>query len=155
MDEKKYISIAKENIFVLRQFLKNAAKNYLNKVRLLEAELHATEGNKAEAILCYQQAIALSSKHGFLLEHALSCERRAIFYLGDNSIESATESFQESFLHYKKWGSERKVKHLSETYPAFAKKNARQLFSRDGVEFGRPVFGFRFYVNIFLGHFNI
>jgi len=120
--KKKYISIAKENIFVLRQFSQNAAQNYLNKVSLLEAELQAIQGNKAEALSCYQQAIALSSKHGFLLEHALSCERRAIFYLNSNSIESATESLQDSYLNYKKWGSERKLKHLSDTYPVLVKK---------------------------------
>ena len=120
LKRKEYVKIAKENLLNLRKLSNNSPHNYLNKVLLLEAELELVQGNTQEATSCFRQAIGLSNKHGFLLEQALALERTGILFLKINSPESALDSLSKCYLYYKKWGSEAKMKHLTDSYPALA-----------------------------------
>jgi len=118
--KEKYMKIIEENIINLKHYAENAPMNYLNKARLLEAELAVLHKNEAQAKSLFQKAISLSKKHGFVHEQALACERFATFYLELESQPDATELLLQSYNCYKALGAESKMLHLIKRYPFLA-----------------------------------
>ena len=136
-ENTKHIEDAEECIAKLRSFSENSPSNFLNKIYLLEAELLSIRGNDVCQIKsCYDQAIALSKKYGFIHEEAISCENAGRFYLKSNLVDhnaTALKYLLKSYKCYASWGATSKMKQLTEQYPMLKKENAKAPLPQDVV----------------------
>ena len=103
--------------------------NWKNKVLLMEAEYHNTQGEFDQAASCYQESIKAARKHKFLQEEALGSQLAAIFFLERGTYKTAWSYFDHSVKCYKKWGASAVAKRVSECM--------RKEFGSDTVLAGR------------------
>jgi len=113
---------AKHSILKFKDLSDNTPENFSNKYHLLEAELSAVDKNESQAIMHYRQAIYLSSRHSFVHEEALACERAGMFYLELGAEESAIPLLLQSYRRYEIWGATSKKNHLLKCYPLISDK---------------------------------
>jgi tetratricopeptide (TPR) repeat protein len=86
--------------------------NFLGKYYLLEAELAALSGRKANAFRLFVTAISTSQQGNFMFLTALANERTARFLLEQNDAKGAMTYFQEALVRYRDWGGWAKVEHM-------------------------------------------
>lgn len=115
-DKEILLKDAEESIKELKSYVKHAPMNYLNKYRLLQAEMAVVLGDNFQAVAHYQEAIRLSQKYCFLHEEAICCERFGLFYLESNSMKNASQMLIKSYTCYEKWGADEKTKNLKKKY---------------------------------------
>ncbi|WP_414545420.1 AAA family ATPase [Nostoc sp. CCY0012] len=101
----------------IQKWSQYAPSNYSHKLALIEAELYRVQGDTAQAIACYDNAINLAQKHQYLNELALANELTAKFYLGQNQLKVAQAYMQDARYFYLQWGAMAKVKFLENKYP--------------------------------------
>ncbi|WP_413160619.1 AAA family ATPase [Capilliphycus salinus ALCB114379] len=106
-----------ENQQKIKQFVKNAPDNFLNKFYLVEAERYRVLDEKLAAIEMYESAIAEAKKQGFIQEESLANELAAKFYLSWNKEKIAQTYMIEAYYAYSRWGAQAKVEDLEKRYP--------------------------------------
>lgn len=79
--------------------------NFSNKLSLLEAEQHYYLKNDTQAIIKYENAIAMSKKHRFVHEEGLCEEKYGTFLLHRHQNDAANEHFHYAKSCYQKWGA--------------------------------------------------
>lgn len=96
----------------------SAPENHLHKVKLIAAELAAI-AHKNHAWHLYQQAIDLSSKHGFIEHQALAQELAGHYWQRQEKASMAKDYFQQAYQSYVDWGANNKAKNLAEHFLSF------------------------------------
>ena len=114
--KNKHLKMSKECICVAIAEMKVAAANsdwnFLNKLRLLEAEQTSITKRHmtTQAIDLYKASIECAKKSGFIHEQGLACEKAGFYFKNilDNK-EKALEYFKQARECYEEWGSSMKV----------------------------------------------
>lgn len=91
--------------------------NFASHAVLLEGEIARLEGRLLEAEHCYEQAIELAQRNGFLHIEALSNELAARFYQHRGLHKIARVYLQDARYGYQRWGAEGKVRQLEAEHP--------------------------------------
>jgi DNA-binding SARP family transcriptional activator len=113
--KKRHASKSKEGLRKAIAAMKDAAANsewnFMNKLRLLEAEQQSiTHQRHFLAIDLYDASIQSAKKSGFIHEQGLACEKAGFYFknkAGNN--EKALEYFKQARACYDEWGSKMKV----------------------------------------------
>jgi predicted ATPase/signal transduction histidine kinase/tRNA A-37 threonylcarbamoyl transferase component Bud32 len=100
----------------MRTWAAHAPMNHLHKYHLMNAERARVFAQEHRAMTCYESAISLAGKHGYLQEEALAYELSARFHLAYGRPRMAKACLQEARYCYQRWGATAKVKHLEEEY---------------------------------------
>jgi predicted ATPase/signal transduction histidine kinase/tRNA A-37 threonylcarbamoyl transferase component Bud32 len=116
----------RSNVEKIQKWAHYAPKNYQHKLDLIYAEQHRVLGNKAEAIDCYDLAIAGAKENGYLNEAAIANELAAKFYLNWNKEKIAQPYMQEAYYGYARWGAKAKINDLEKRYPQLLKPILQQ-----------------------------
>ena len=83
---------------------------YQHSLKLLEAELALTNGNKDGAARLYDEAVHAAEKSGLLHQSALACERAAMFHSSVASDETLASAYLDQARDlYLRWGAKRNV----------------------------------------------
>jgi predicted ATPase/signal transduction histidine kinase len=96
---------------------KDCPENIRHKYLLIQAEKARLNGQKAEAIDCYEQSIAQALAQGYGYEAALANELAAKFYLEWGKEKVAAGYMQEAYYGYSRWGAKAKTDDLETRYP--------------------------------------
>lgn len=80
----------------------------------LEAELCSFEKNLAGAETSYASAIEAAASSGFIHEKGLSCELAGLHYEKIGRLPTALDFFRQARDCYEEWGSQLKVKSISQ-----------------------------------------
>ena len=110
-------------VIKLRNYSEVNPVNFLNKQKLMEAELHGVANDIAKAKACYKEAIVHSKANNFIHEEALSMERAALFHLKIEEKDEAIIMLQQSYQLYQRWGAFGKSSQLKSLYPEVKFKN--------------------------------
>ena len=87
--------------------------NFRHKLLLLNAELESLSGDLDKAARTYDEAISVATKHGFIHEQAIACERAGLFFSERmRNTERAKQYFARSYTYYIGWGASRKASDL-------------------------------------------
>eukprot|EP00577_Skeletonema_sp_RCC1716_P008541 CAMPEP_0113418196 /NCGR_PEP_ID=MMETSP0013_2-20120614/26075_1 /TAXON_ID=2843 ORGANISM="Skeletonema costatum, Strain 1716" /NCGR_SAMPLE_ID=MMETSP0013_2 /ASSEMBLY_ACC=CAM_ASM_000158 /LENGTH=743 /DNA_ID=CAMNT_0000305411 /DNA_START=1 /DNA_END=2232 /DNA_ORIENTATION=- /assembly_acc=CAM_ASM_000158 len=112
--KNRHVSKNKEGLRKAIAAMKDAAANsewnFMNKLRLLEAEQKSITQNHWLAIDLYDASIQSAKKSGFIHEQGLACEKAGLYFKNkDSNNEKALEYFQQALECYEEWGSKMKV----------------------------------------------
>lgn len=91
---------------------KHSAANFENKLRLLEAEYHASMCNITAAKAAYEASARLSREHGLIHEQGLACELYAKFLTSIIETDGAMHSFKCAHACYVQWGAAAKAEQV-------------------------------------------
>ena len=94
-----------------------APMNYLHKYDLVEAEKHRVLGQYLEAMDYCDRAIAGAKKNEYIQEEAIGNDLAAKLYLSRGQEKIAQVYMRDACYCYTCWGSQAKVKKLSDKYP--------------------------------------
>jgi hypothetical protein len=124
---RRNLRIARRCLTTMRSFAKDCSENFLNKQKLLEAELSSLSGRKSvtrQANELYGEAYRLACNQGFIFEAALTCEL-AGDYMHAHEVDRALaqEYWEEAHARYVEWGAEAKVRHLRTRIDCHAESN--------------------------------
>eukprot|EP00565_Helicotheca_tamesis_P003051 CAMPEP_0185740106 /NCGR_PEP_ID=MMETSP1171-20130828/37025_1 /TAXON_ID=374046 /ORGANISM="Helicotheca tamensis, Strain CCMP826" /LENGTH=346 /DNA_ID=CAMNT_0028411865 /DNA_START=87 /DNA_END=1127 /DNA_ORIENTATION=+ len=111
------IELAYESFNKMEEWAKDAPCNCEHKLVLLHAEQCHFSGKEIPAIEKYESAITLSSKNGFIQDHALSCERTAAYYLENGDESKASYYYGKAHDAYLEWGAKAKADHMCRDSP--------------------------------------
>lgn len=109
----------------LREWEATAPENFAHRAALVEAEWHRVSGNDAEALRCYQAAIAGANKHQYLHHEAMANELVARHHLAEGRHQAAVGHLLEARLLYSRWGARRKARMLDEEFPRVLSRQRR------------------------------
>lgn len=114
-DEQR--GILDQNIMCIKEWSTRAKATWLHKSVLLEAEvMRISDSTQQLQILdCYDYAISLANKSGFIHDAALINERCGT-WLHDISKKRATPYLQESYRCYNAWGATHKANELRKQF---------------------------------------
>ena len=97
-------------IAAMKDAAANSEWNFMNKLRLLEAEQQSITQNHWLAIDLYDASIQSAKKSGFIHEQGLACEKAGLYFKNKGSNnEKALEYFKQAVECYEEWGSKMKV----------------------------------------------
>ena len=104
---------ALEGIAALRHAASNSDWNYTGKLRLLEAEHAAAEGNSfgdtRQVLATYNASIASAKHSRFIHEQGLACEKAGFYCKKAGDVKNALIYFNQARQCYSEWGSSVKV----------------------------------------------
>lgn len=106
--------VAKNALESIRRASHESKWNYSNKVHLLEAEYFSLRWKNDEAKIAYDAAIAASRSSKFIHEQGLACELAGFHYTRIEKYDTAREFFNQAKTCYNEWGSQMKVKHVTD-----------------------------------------
>ncbi|MFB2919651.1 trifunctional serine/threonine-protein kinase/ATP-binding protein/sensor histidine kinase [Aerosakkonema funiforme] len=118
-EQKQYIKKVRSQQNKMKKWAVYAPYNFEHKYLLVEAEKARVLRKEGKATDCYERAIALAKKHGYIQEEALANELAAEFNFSLGKEKIAHTYLTEAYYGYIRWGAKSKVKHLSERYPEF------------------------------------
>ncbi|OKH32648.1 histidine kinase [[Phormidium ambiguum] IAM M-71] len=113
----QYWSILQRQQQILKQNADECPANFLHRYLLLSAEMAHLNSNYAEAIDCYDRAIASATANEYIHETALANELAAKFYLNWGKERIAQDYLIEAYYGYARWGAKAKVADLETHYP--------------------------------------
>ena len=105
----KYKEVVQDAILAMKDAAANSEWNFMNKLRLLEAEQQSRRHSHRKAIDFYNASIEAAKKSGFIHEQGLACEKAAFYFMRKKDVEKAFEYFKQARECYEGWGSRMKV----------------------------------------------
>jgi len=97
-------------IAAMKDAAANSEWNFMNKLRLLEAEQQSITQRHFLAIDLYDASIQSAKKSGFIHEQGLAYEKAGFYFKNKGSNnEKALEYFKQAVECYEEWGSKMKV----------------------------------------------
>ncbi|MCP5007813.1 MAG: AAA family ATPase [Planctomycetes bacterium] len=103
----------------MKKWADHCPVNFLHLQLLMEAEMARLQNKRPRAEQYYDQAIKMANENEYHRDEAMANEWAAKFYL-EKGYEKAAEGYlRQAHYFYYRWGAERKVLHLEETYPNF------------------------------------
>ncbi|MEG4076383.1 AAA family ATPase, partial [Microcoleus sp. Pol14C2] len=116
-ENSRILENIRANVEKIQDWAHYAPTNHQHKLDLIYAEQYRVLGNKAEAIDCYDCAIAGAKENEYIQEEALANELAAKFYLDWGKEKIAAGYMQEAYYCYARWGAKAKVADLETRYP--------------------------------------
>ncbi|MEG4010125.1 AAA family ATPase [Microcoleus sp. Pol11C1] len=116
-ESSRILENIRANVEKIQDWAHYAPTNHQHKLDLIYAEQYRVLGNKAEAIDCYDRAIAAAKENEYIQEEALANELAAKFYLDWGKEKIAAGYMQEAYYCYARWGAKAKVADLETRYP--------------------------------------
>jgi predicted ATPase/signal transduction histidine kinase len=101
----------------LTRWQQDCPENIRHKCLLIQAEKARLNGQKADAIDLYEQAIAEAQAQEYTYEEALANELAARFYLNWGKEKIAQDYLTNAYYSYARWGAKAKVQALESRYP--------------------------------------
>ncbi|HJX21608.1 MAG TPA: hypothetical protein VJ454_11500, partial [Steroidobacteraceae bacterium] len=101
----------------LREWADNYPPTFGDKHALVSGEIARLEGQDADAMRLYEQAIQSARDHGFVQNEGLSQEVAARFYAARGFDTIAHAYLREARRCYLRWGAFGKVRQLEQLYP--------------------------------------
>jgi len=92
-------------------------ENFTARVALIAAELARMDGQDLAALQSYEESIVAARKNGFINEEALGFELAGRFYVARGLETSGYAHLGHARACYKRWGADRKVRQLEDSYP--------------------------------------
>lgn len=114
------LSIATTFIDLLKQWAALAPMNFAHKLALVEAEHARITGVNGRAMECFNEAIRLARKNGYIQDEALAYEREAVFYNALGREDIAGHTLRKSVEAFKSWGALGKVEDLERRFKSLA-----------------------------------
>jgi predicted ATPase/serine phosphatase RsbU (regulator of sigma subunit) len=115
---------------VLATWASDCPENHAHRHKLVEAELAALEGNVLQAADAYEDAVALSRRHGLVHHQALASELCARFHLTHGRPRLARPYLLEALYAYRRWGATAKVLALVADHKALIDVDSGETKSR-------------------------
>lgn len=112
--QEKWVSIGEHSVEAVSKPASCSSWNFENKLLLLQAELHYTNGRHAMAELFYQAAVRSAREHRFLHEEALSLEVFGVYLVENKQLQKGMEQLKMAAEKYHKWGSMKKVRDVKD-----------------------------------------
>ena len=103
--DKYWKALGMQSISKFEKWTKMCEWNFRNKLVLLQAEDHFSEGKNTEAVASYKLAISLARDHRFVNEEALSCELAGIYYRKSGNKDQSTQLLNQAADLYESWGA--------------------------------------------------
>ncbi|MDJ0679679.1 MAG: AAA family ATPase [Xenococcaceae cyanobacterium MO_167.B52] len=100
----------------IKQWADHAPDNYLNKYKLVTAEIARVLGKNEQAAEHYDKAITEAAKAGYIHEAALAEELTGEFYLSQGRTKIAGYYLTDAYYGYRRWGALSKVRDLESRY---------------------------------------
>jgi ATP-dependent RNA helicase DDX31/DBP7 len=94
----------------LEELCSHSKWNFENKLFLLRAECHYTEGEMSQAAKTYKSAITSARNHKLVHEEAMACELAGYFFKDQKDESTSTMMFAQAHKAYMKWGAVKKAK---------------------------------------------
>ena len=117
--KKSLIQKVEENQRELKDWADSSPTNFLHKYYLTEAERLRVQGREMDLVLDhYDRAIALALENEYDNEATLAYELAARYFVVKGKTEIAKVYARNARNSYLKWGADKKVRHLDETYPS-------------------------------------
>ncbi|RKP55995.1 trifunctional serine/threonine-protein kinase/ATP-binding protein/sensor histidine kinase [Pararobbsia silviterrae] len=104
----------------------NGPENFDHRAALVQAEIARVTGQYFEAMERYEYAIRSARANRFVHHEALANELAARFYLARGFERIARTYLRDARQGYRRWGAERKVRHLDELDPRLEGEARRQ-----------------------------
>jgi histidine kinase len=86
--------------------------NFLDKLRLLQAELAAARRKERDAVRLYEEAMTIAESNQFIHIQALANERCALFHVAIGKVSQASVYFSRAVALYDEWGARRKARQV-------------------------------------------
>jgi hypothetical protein len=93
----------------LKYYANYCPENVLNKVSLLEAEIDVLKNRLDDAMIKYEESMALALQEGNSSEYALACERAARSLIFHKRHIEAIPYLSKAITAYEEWGAKAKV----------------------------------------------
>ena len=107
----------------LLKWAENYAPTFADKHALVLAEIARLEGQDADAMRLYEQAIQSAREHGFVQNEGVAHELAARFYLDRASATAARAHLENARSCFARWGALGKVQQLDQRYPESARES--------------------------------
>ena len=133
----KQVNKSREGIRVAIAAMEDAATNsewnFMNKLRLLEAEQLTLTRHHWRAINKYDASIESAKKAGFIHEQGLACEKAGFYFKNlDSNNKKALEYFKQARECYKEWGSSVKVDFIQKEIDSLNERERDSLDVKEG-----------------------
>ncbi|MBF0445862.1 MAG: AAA family ATPase, partial [Magnetococcales bacterium] len=117
----------------MKKWADSAPMNYRHKYLLVEAERCRVLGRLDEALNLYEEAIALVTQNGFLLEGGITLELAGNYYKQRGWDHQAGRSFKEAVHIFEQWGAHAKVEVMKRDYPTYLLEKTHRKDSKKRV----------------------
>ncbi|MCW6036085.1 AAA family ATPase [Spirulina subsalsa FACHB-351] len=115
-EQTEALKTIEQNQEQLKIWSEHCPENFLHKYLLVQGEQYRLQGNKAQAIDCYDQAIAEAEQNGFVQEAALAQELATQFYLSWGKPKIAATYLENAYYSYGRWDAKGKIQQLESQY---------------------------------------
>ena len=115
--QQVYRQVMAEKLQRFEMWARHCPANYGNRYSLVLAELARIDGNNAEAMYHYEDAVRLSRAYGFIQNQAMANELAARFHASRGSATLADHYLVVARSCYERWGAHGKVHQLEGTHP--------------------------------------
>eukprot|EP00573_Skeletonema_grethae_P013379 CAMPEP_0201712592 /NCGR_PEP_ID=MMETSP0578-20130828/59722_1 /ASSEMBLY_ACC=CAM_ASM_000663 /TAXON_ID=267565 /ORGANISM="Skeletonema grethea, Strain CCMP 1804" /LENGTH=292 /DNA_ID=CAMNT_0048201653 /DNA_START=671 /DNA_END=1549 /DNA_ORIENTATION=- len=102
---REWVDIGKEALSKYQTWVKYSEWNWQNKMKLLEAESHACEGEVEIAKIKFQASIDSARKHRFVHEEGLASELFGMYLEENGNVDEAKQQYALARSCYQKWGA--------------------------------------------------
>jgi len=115
--QRSELAALERHLELLRGWSDGCPANFLNRLRLVEAEAARIAGRELEAERLYEQAIRSARDHGFVHHEALASERAAAFHR-ERGFELIADAYlRQAHQGYGRWGAAAKTRQIEERWP--------------------------------------
>ena len=111
-DQQKSLDLLQSSLEKMTAWAIRCPANFVHKQRLLAAELARLSGDHGQAMLLYQQAIAMAAQYGFMHIEGLAAERAALACHAVGAPTEAVGYWYQARAAYLAWGADAKVQQL-------------------------------------------
>ena len=126
MGKRRILARVRANQKKLRNRAAHAPENHAHLYYLVEAERHRAQGRLKPALECFDIALRLARKHGFVNDEALIAERAGGFLLAQGKHPRARIYLRQAHAAYERWGALAKVRDLEARFPALLRSENRR-----------------------------
>jgi PAS domain S-box-containing protein len=106
----------------LREWASSCPATFLDKYKLVSAELARIEGRELDAMALYEEAIRAARENGFVQNEALGNELAARFFLNRRLDKVAHSYLRDARYCYLRWGALGKVRQIDLHYPSLSEE---------------------------------
>jgi len=110
--QAKWKVLGKQAVIWMSKLAQQSKWNFLNKSKLLQAELHYLEGDLESAEAAYKASIKAARDQKYNHEEALACELYGIYCVENYMTDKGAEQLNHALNLYQKWGAMKKVVEL-------------------------------------------
>ena len=115
-EQQLIISRMNEHLLAMTKWSEQCSENFEHLRLMMEAEQASTQGNMAQALTLFEQAISDARENKFIRDEAMANEMAARLLLRNRLSKAAEGYLQASRYLYYRWGATRKVEEMDKNY---------------------------------------